>query len=267
MKYKLHFLLLLAISMLAACSDDDNTEEKHSITITENVVSDGGNVYKEEIFLYSGSRLITHTTTQKYYEEALSYTIRFSYSGNQAIMTDEEGGNTATYTIGSNGYADKCTYLMGSLVREYTFSYEDDYLTQIDEKIDGTPYSSIRLQYDAGDLYAIENYGQTTLCQTGNDLNTCKLPCLLFSDLYPLSLHMDAVYAHLLGAQSRHLVTQTGVKDNDEERTTYAYQLDADNKPTQIDVATTYTGIVVDRYGNSSTVTSTNRRTLNVAIE
>ncbi len=271
-------LLLLATSTLCGCSDSEDKNKPASIPIEkqpeiariilfETISSDGVTVDKKDTYSFSGNKLETHTTSQQFGAQSLSYEVSVSYSANQAVFTDENG-NVATYTLGANGYASKCLYRMGSQTREYDFSYvEDCFLAKINEKIDGEPYSSIQLQYSSGDLKTIEANGQKIICQTGDDINSCNLPCLALYDVYPLSLHIDAIYARLLGMQSVHLVTRIAPEGNEKERTEYTYRLDKQNSPVQIEASTTSTGMVYDKYGQASEVTQTDTRTIHIQIE
>ena len=274
MKNKTFLSTLFMAAILVACSDDDQNEypedipypDVTEISISETVTSDTDPVSKEETYLFSNNLLTTHTTTQTFYGQSISYEVGFTYSGNQATFTDDSG-NIATYTLGNDGYAESCVYKMNGQTREYAFSYSHGYLTQIDEKIDGEPYSGVQLQYQSGNLQTIRANGQNILCQAGDDINTYHLPCLALYDIYPLSYHIDAIYARLLGKGSIHLITRTAPEGNEKEWTTYTYLLDADNKPTRINASTTSTGTVIDIHGNSSEVTKTDSRTLNIHIK
>lgn len=270
-KQSFYIVLCLIAGIFLACSDDDNSENPllavSKITLSEAISNDGGTVQKTEVYSFINNKLATHSTLQKFYGQSLENGVDCTYSGNQAIFTDDSG-NTATYTTGKDGYATQCIYQMGSQIREYHFAYSDGYLTQIDEKIDGKPYSTMQLQYSDGDLLSVDANGQKTIFQAGADSNSYQLPCLQFNDIYPLSVHIDAIYARLLGKQNLHLITRTNPKDNKEEWTDYTYQFNKENgKPIRIMTATTSTGLVYDIEGNASKVTHTDRRTINISIE
>ncbi|WP_300699670.1 DUF4595 domain-containing protein [Bacteroides sp.] len=273
MKQQLFILLLLTASIFSACKDEKDTQPIISpfpnvsqITLSETISSDGGNVSVKDVYLFTDNKLFSHSTVQEFYGQELTQEINCSYANDKAIFTDNNE-NIATYTLGSNGYATQCTYQMANQTREYRFIYSNDYLTQIEEDIDGVPYTSITLQYSNGNLQTICNNALKILCETGNDLNKYQLPCSYLSDVYPLSLHVNAIYARLLGKQSDHLVIRTAPENNDKEWTDYIYQLDTNNKPTTINIATTSTGTVYDKYGNQSEVTRTDRRSIKVSIE
>lgn len=279
MKYTYRILLLLIASTLWGCSDDENKEKKtvcpyekqypdvEQITISEPISNDGGTVNRKETYLFSDNRLVAHTTVQEFSGQSLSSENKFAYSENMATLTDD-AGNTATYILGYNGYAHKCIYQMQSQTREYDFSYTNDFLTEIKEKIDGEPYSSVQLQYDdSGNLQTINAAGQKILCQTGDEMNVYNLPCIALYDIYPLSFHIDAIYARILGRQSSYFVTRTAPEGNDDEWTDYTYQVDDHNKPTKLTASTTSTGTVYDIYGKASEVTRTDTRLLIIQIE
>lgn len=273
MKKSLFQILILSILMrlLSACSDEESDRNSQfpnisKITLSEMISDDTGTVNKKDSYSFTNNQLLNHSTIQEFYGQSLNYEINFSYSNHQAIWIDING-NKAIYTLDKNGYATECIYQQHDQTREYQFFYSNDYLTQIDEKIDGIPYSTIQLHYASGDLQSIKSNGQTFLFEVGKDINTYHLPCLLFRDLHPLSMHIDAIYARLLGKQSFHLITRNIPEGNNKEWTTYTYQLSADNKPTQIKAATTSTGLVYDENGVSSEVTQRDSITISVRIE
>ena len=179
-----------------------------------------------------------------------------------------ENGNTAIYILGSAGYATECTYKLSDQVRKYTFTYSGEYLTRIDEEINSTPYSSVELAYDDnGNLSHIIANGLQTNYQAGNTENLYQLPCLQVCETYPLSFHNDAIYAGLLGRQSKHLIIGNTPEENKEEYTKYTYELDENEKPTGIIAKTTSTGTVIDINGNAYDETKTDTRTIGITIE
>ena len=180
----------------------------------------------------------------------------------------DENGNTAIYILGSAGYATECTYKLSDQVRKYTFTYSGEYLTRIDEEINSTPYSSVELAYDDnGNLSHIIANGLQTNYQAGNTENLYQLPCLQVCETYPLSFHNDAIYAGLLGRQSKHLIIGNTPKENNEEYTKYTYELDENEKPPGIIAKTTSTGTVIDINGDAYDETKTDTRTIGITIE
>lgn len=273
-KQSLYILMFLMAGIFSACSDNEDNGNNESpfqaiskITLSETISNDGGAVQKTEVYSFISNKLATRSTLQEFYGQSMENGVSCTYSGNQAFFTDNSG-NTATYTTSEGGYATRCICQMGSQTREYHFSYSNNYLTQIDEEIDGEPYSTVRLQYSDGDLLSVDANGHKTFFQAGADSNSYQLPCLLFNDIYPLSVHIDAIYARLLGKQSLHLIARTNPEGNEEEWTDYSYQFDEESgKPIQIATATTSTGLVYDKYGNATEVTQTDRRAIGISIE
>lgn len=270
-KQSLNIALCLIAVIFSACSDDEDSGNPlfavSKITLSETISNDGGTVQKTEVYSFISNKLVTHSTLQEFHGQRLENGVNCTYSGNQAVFTDNSG-NTATYTTDEGGYATQCIYQMGSQTREYHFSYSNNYLTQIDEKIDNEPYSTMQLQYSDGDLLSVDANGHKTFFQAGADSNSYQLPCLLFNDIYPLSVHIDAIYARLLGKQSLHLIARTNPEGNEEEWTDYSYQFDEESgKPIQIATATTSTGLVYDKYGNPTEITQTDRRAIGISIE
>lgn len=272
--HKLLAFLLLATGLLSACKDDEvHTPVITQMTISENMTNDGGTVYKTEKFTYEDSVLISHSTTQTYGEQqSVSQTTTFAYAGNQAIITYELG-DVATYTLGADGYATQCTYQMAEQMRTYQFTYSDGYLTQVDEAINGVPFMSNKLAYDHGDLTSI-SFGESnrTTCSTSETVNYSHLPFIKLADFHPLSMHMDAMYAHLLGKPTQHMVSgyepikEEGSTDSPEsEKTSYVYATDQQQRVTGIDEQTTYVGYIYDINGNQHLTTSSVSRALTIS--
>ena len=82
-----------------------------------------------------------------------------------------------------------------------------------------------------------------------------------------MSFHNDAIYAGLLGRQSKHLIIGNTPEENKEEYTKYTYELDENEKPTGIIAKTTSTGTVIDINGNAYDETKTDTRTIGITIE
>lgn len=244
---------LLATCLFVACAGEEDEPEGTSpwevsqIQLSETIQSDGITITQQETYSYSAGKLTKHVTSQEFAGQRMEYEAVLSYPNEEEVIVTDSYDNTATYHIGTNGYADRCTYQLGSQTREYAFSYSDEYLTQVDESINGEHYTSLLLGYDAGELQSIRNplTGFSLLCQVGSETNRYQLPCDIFSDSYPLSYHIDAIYAHLLGKQSQHLVSRITPEGNDTERTDYAYQLDANQIPVRITLSSaTYTRVI-----------------------
>lgn len=267
MKRVAYILVLLLTSGILLCCSDEEQEVLSRMYITENFSNDGGTVAKTDVFNFSNKKLINHTTLQEFYGQSISGELTLSYSGNEVTQTDMSG-NTSVYTLNSDGYATQCVSHFLEQIREYRFTYDNGYLTQVDEQVDGTYTLSNFLTYVDGNLTSISDGTNKWLLQPSSTLNYSQLPCLQIADSYPLSFHLDAVYAHLLGKPTQHLV-QSVIPDTEtpQEETVYSYQTDATGKVNNIQVATTYTGIVIDPEGNVTEETSTIRRNLSIRYE
>lgn len=277
--HKYLFVLLLSTGLLSACKDD--WEEINlpipdiaQMTISEDITSDGGTVAKKDQYLYENGKLKSHNTIQEFYEQRISQTTTFAYSGNEVVIT-YESGNAATYTLGTDGYATRCTYQMAEQVRTYQFTYSNGYLTQVDEAIDGTPFMSNTLTYNNGDITFI-SFGENNkvACSTSEIVNYGHLPFIKLADLHPLSMHIDAMYAHLLGKPTQHMVSgyepvkKEGSADSPEnEETSYTYATDDQQRVTVIQEKTTYTGYIYDDKGKPHLTTDNALRKLTISHE
>ena len=166
-------LLLCAIVMFG-CSDDEEkagTEvpdpEISKMLFSEFCKSDGigvSDVTKEEEFHYEDAWLTGYTYTQEVsiadLTEIISHPLTIQYGNNRSSVTfTDEIGTERKYTLNEEGYATQCEYASLDQKRQYTFSYTDGYLTQVNEKImpregssDAVVAHTLSLQYDKGDL-------------------------------------------------------------------------------------------------------------------
>lgn len=266
--------LLLTTGLLASCKDDFPADFS-LMTITETILSDASPVYKTEQFTYADKKLTSHATTQVFVEQSLSQTTAIAYVGNEVTIA-HESGHTATYTLGADGYATQCTYQMGEQTREYTFAYTAGYLTRITETIDGAPTTSNALLYHNGNLMSVSiDEVDEIACTPSRADNYSQLPELLLADVYPLSFHIDAMYAHLLGKPTQHLVgtsapvvKETADKENPySENTTYEYATNEQKRVTNIEKVTAYRGIVYDKDGQPHLTTNTALRSLTISYQ
>lgn len=271
LKYTL--ALIIYVGMMVGCSEgweeiEIPTLNVTRMTITETIPSDGGEVDKKEEFIYKDAKLIKHTTTQEFsFGQSISTTTTLNYAGNEVTVTDE-AGNAAIYILDHNGYATQCTYQLSSQTRGYTFTYDNGYLTQIDETIDRKPTMSNILTYKRGELTSIYNSTNTLICQAGTITNYSKLPCLILTDIYPLSLHTTAIYAHILGKPTQHLVTyQAPDTEDGEESTTYTYKIDNAGRVTNINAKLTYKGVIVPPEDPPYESGNTTKRTLVITYD
>lgn len=246
LKYTL--ALIIYVSMMVGCSDD-NEPVITTMTITEHLKSDGGDVVKEDKYMYTDNILTKHVTTQRFSDQSVSHEITFTYTGNEVTLNYSEG-NTAVYTLNADGYASECTYQISDQTRNYRFTYSNGYLTKVGETIDGTPSMSNTFEYKDGELISIATGPNKLICTSATEVNQNQFPCPVFEDTYPLSLHIDAMYAHLLGKSARHF-TGSLVPDTEDpqEKTEYFYTTDSTGRITKIDKKLTYTGTTINVEG------------------
>lgn len=242
-------LLTLCAGMMVGCSEDKEPVIT-TMTVTEYLTSDGGSVTKEDRYTYTDDKLTHHLTTQNFSDQSMSHEVTLTYTGNEVTLNYSEG-NTAVYTLNADGYAGACTYRLADQTRTYRFTYSNGYLTQVDETIEGTPSLSNVFEYRDGDLTSIATETNKLICTPATEVNQSQLPCPVFEDTYPLSLHLDALYAHLLGKASPHFTGSSAPAVADpQEKTEYSYTKDSTGKIIKIDKKLTYTGTTVDRNGH-----------------
>lgn len=249
--------------------------------------SDGigvSDVTKKEEFRYEDAWLTGYTYTQEVsiadLTEIISHPLTIQYGNNRSSVTfTDEIGTERKYTLNEEGYAAQCEYASLDQKRQYTFSYTDGYLTQVNEKImpregssDAVVAHTLSLQYDKGDLISTispslpyessTGYGKLqTNYEAGEDINYYRLPCMLVADTYPLSFHREALFAGMLGKPTQHLTTASypeKTSDTYTERTEYTYSFDKNKKPVSLKVST--------KYGNGKSISYLNR-TISITIE
>lgn len=240
-------ILLLAI-LVFSCSDDDEkgTVEDYgqwTMVFNETVRSDSKPVDKTEKFMFDGKRLLQHIITQQYFEEEISYEVNLSYSDSQVTVASDY--LTLVYTLNSEGYASQCVYSSSSQNRIYLFSYSTEgYLTGIIEKIDETEYSSTSLTYENGDITSISSalngFENKFIYEPGEESSKYHLPCLGLLEIHPLTFHIEALYAGLLGKAPRHFTARSFPVGDDEEQTVYTYKFDKEGNPAKMGCQTTY---------------------------
>lgn len=240
--------LVLCVGMMVGCTED-NDPVITTMTVTEYLTSDGGDVVKEDQYIYTDDKLTNHITTQKFSDQSLSHEVTFTYTGNEVTLNYSEG-NTAVYTLNADGYASECTYRLANQTRTYRFTYADGYLTQVDESIDGTPSLSNTFEYKDGDLTSIATGANKIICTPDTTVNRELLPCPVFEDTYPLSLHIDAIYARLLGKSAQHFTgSSVPAVADPQEKTEYSYTKDNTGKIIKIDKKLTYIGTTINSDG------------------
>lgn len=241
--------LLLAI-LVFGCSDDEKNEVEDNgqwtIIFNETAKSDSDPVDRTEKFLFEHEQLIQHSVKQRYFEEEISHEVNLTYSGNQVTVTTE--GLTLIYTLGTEGYASQCVYSSPSQNRIYSFSYSTEgYLTGIVESINNTEYSSVSFTYENGDIISVSSnlngYESKFIYEPGEENNlNYHLPCLGLLEIHPITFHIEALYAGLLGKAPRHFTARTSPVENDKEYTTYTYEFDKEGNPAKMGCQTIYNG-------------------------
>lgn len=280
--------LLLCLLAMLGCSEDEDlqlTSNKISLTefcpATEKGVSD---VTKTEEFYFENSFLSGYLYTQESVianeREVYTNPISIQYDNNRSSVTlTDEMGTTRLYILNDEGFATLCDYTSADQKRQYTFSYTNGYLTQLNEVIlpgEGSSESAtsrtMTFNYHNGELVSVlspsltsesfAGYGEhQTNFETGEDINYYRLPCLLLLDIYPLSFHREALFAGMLGKPTQHLITSSypvQTSGNYVEKTEYSYKFNK-NKPTNLRITTSY--------GESGKAMSSIYRNIAISIE
>lgn len=227
----------------------ENGESDQSILTVTEIMTTDGYVNKKETYTFNNTQLIRHFTQQKYDPEFITtYETKLDYLENTVIVTDDNG-NILTYTLNDDGYATFCKYETASQIRFYDFNYTaDNYLTRIEESIGNTFFSSLDLSYENSDLTSVTTFMngmENKIMYTASAIaNSDKLPCLPLSETYPMSTHVEALYAGLLGKQSNHLVAKTQPYGNDDEWNEYHYSINEAGNISSLKITTHYKGIV-----------------------
>lgn len=234
------FLLLLSLLfLLGACNEDEQASLK-CLTVTETTGSGEEKVTTEQQFIYTDEKLTQHITTQTYTDRLLEaqYThtvsVRISHEPGKVIVSDETG-TISTYVTNDYGYAESCTRNEpGGTIRTYTFGYSasgSGNLTGIKESINGEPYSEISITMPDNDTMNItektDNYQGEFTAGINDDYRggpnmKSRLPWLFLSERYPLSLHIEALYANILGEPLSTLPGYLSIENSDEV-TSYSY--------------------------------------------
>lgn len=227
----------------------ENGESNQSILTVTEIMTTDGYVNKKETYTFNNTQLIRHFTQQKYYPEFITtYETKLDYSENTVIVTDDNG-NILTYTLNDDGYATFCKYETASQIRFYDFIYTtDNFLTRIEESIGNTFFSSLDLSYENGDLTSVTTFmngiENKIMYTAGITANSDKLPCIPLSETYPMSTHVEALYAGLLGKTSNHLVAKTQPYGNDDEWNEFHYSINEAGNISSLKITTHYKGIV-----------------------
>lgn len=228
----------------------EEIDNESILTLKETLTDDPKHpVRKTEIYTFVNNQLTKRNISQEYsLGPNLSSTFELKHMDDAVVITEEET-DRFTYTLNAKGYATECIYKEGSQQRYYTFQYsQDNYLTRIEEKISNNLLASLDISYKNGHLASfttsINGIENTIVCEAGETTNPDKLPCLPLVETYPLSTHIEALYAGILGKSTSHLVSKTQPQNNNDEWTDYRYSTDNSGSITSINMTTHYKGIV-----------------------
>lgn len=253
---KLVFTLLVVFTGITACEDNNdsvNNGNYPTVPFSKIQLSEDSpyeakvpTVTTTQTYLYNKGLLTDFNTIQSYSVEGELMKIENAttvvYNERQTVVTDNFG-NVSTYLLNDKGYAIQCTRQEVSTVRTYTFSYFTDpegkyYLENVTESVNGEIYASIDIDYSNYQALRIaqkvdtyeQAYTATTPASNGI-INQSEVPCLFFTDLYPLSLHSAALYGKLLGDPFNILIDQIIPDGNTESKevTKYTYSFDKRN--------------------------------------
>lgn len=274
MKQKYLFLLLLLLAMTGCKDESTETPEEvgkpevviplgyTALEITEVLDNDAQTVTATQIYKYNETEQLVsclqRQTTTGIGAILIERNTEVAYDGQTVLIADDEG-NVLTYTLDTDGRATACTSeTPAGEVRHYTFDYVGlpsgkHLLTQLTETPDGatTPYAEISIDYTQPETPVVtrqvDGDAQSltlSLPAEGGTANQAQLPCLFLEELYPLSLHKAALYAHLLGDATDVLIARCEPEDNEEsgEFTTYTYETDEDGRVQSCHVVTTSYG-------------------------
>lgn len=288
--------LLVCVLAMFSCSEEEDGEWREinipapdisSMCLTEFCPKEGlgvSDVNKTEEFFYENSYLNGYLYTQESsiadIKEVYTHPITVEYGSDRSSVTlTDEMGTQRRYILNDMGYATQCEYTSSDQKRQYTFSYTDGYLTQLNEEIlpgegssAGVVSRNMTFNYNNGELVSVTSpsltgetfagYGELqTNFEAGEEINYYRLPCPLLLDIYPLSFHREAMFAGILGKPTQHLtVASYPVQTSGSyfEKTEYSYRMD-NNKPTSLRITTIY--------GDNGKVSGSVYRTIAITIE
>lgn len=271
MKNKIAFFVLLLV-LLCTCTNENNERDEDEVktpveveepefkfselALSETIPSDSYSVVSVKKFKFDNGNLSSYIAEQKINGGQLfsnTITASVSYSDGTVTISDDNG-NIWTYQLDDGGYAVECHLKEGGgTERWYSFSYvvDDDgkyYLKDVSESIDGSyVYSSLSLDYSDDGKVSVEQSvdGEQDTYIIGFDnvkkvKNVSGLPDLFLSELYPLSMHIAALYGGFLGDTYDYFCTDTYPDSSTElnEHTSYDYTTDDNGCLTGCEVVT-----------------------------
>ena len=78
--------------------------------------------------------------------------------------------------------------------------------------------------------------------EPGEESSKYHLPCLGLLEIHPLTFHIEALYAGLLGKDPRHFTIRSCPAGSNYEKTVYSYGFDKKGNPSRMICQTTYAG-------------------------
>lgn len=242
---------LLFAALACACAGEQEMQDDDmeacpvkGLELKELIPSDSYSVVSKKTFGFENGLIKSYVASQEIengnvFSHSIVTEVDYSDGG---IMMSDDNDNVWTYITDGSGYAKSCHLEEGGgTVRSYSFSYTMDgdgrtLLAGITESVeDGEEYSSLELDYSVdgrirvtqnvdglSEIYIVEFDAVEAV---GNDYG---LPDLFLSELYPLSMHLVALYGGILGDAYGFLGTAMYPEFSPElqEHTTFEYSSD-----------------------------------------
>ena len=238
----------LSFILFTACEKDDKIHTLYqTLTITElsRASDDPTEVTHTEQFYYKSKRilhtLLSYKNIQTYNGNTISNNTSITYDDLKfMVTTHDESGNVYTYRRDSFRVT-QCDFTEPGTdnTRTYYFSYnEEGYLIQLIERINDVENREITLDYDNGSLTSIktttfdDGIADTSIrhFQTGQQINTDKLPFLPLTEEYPFYFHKVMFYAGLMGKSLKYLPESSSYEGNADETVYYTYTTNPANR-------------------------------------
>lgn len=209
--------LLLTILVFGCSDNDDKTTIEDNgqwiILFKETMISDPDPVYKTEKLLFGNERLIQHSVKRQYSENEIIHEVNLTCFDSLVIVSTE--GLTLVNTLNADGYASHCVYESPTQNRIYRFSYSIDcYLTDIIESIDYTEFSSASLAYESVNITSLNGIKSKLRYEIREGSSDYHLTCLGLLELHFFTLHIESLYAGLLGKNPRHITIYSVPKED-----------------------------------------------------
>lgn len=264
------FLFLLLFALWTGSCRDDADEElpdlptpdlSARIELVEQMSDSEGSTLRTETYEYGTDGQLASCTVSQVLSwrgeaiDTLSSRTTVTRSDGQIVLTDD-WGNESLYLLDAGGYATSCRIREAAGgVRDFRFAYSeasDDgrhYLQEVTERVGEEPASSSRISIGRAvgqPLHVTQEVGSSvcgfhlTIPVAGGTPNADRLPLLFLTELYPLSLHVVALYGGWLGDADAMLPTTVQPEGADERQAvSYRYTTDEQGMLTACEVLTT----------------------------